>query len=112
MTDLSSKHCKACEGGDPALSKEKVQQHLKEVSEWQLSKDQKSISRRFKFKGFNRTMLFVNALAWIVNEEGHHPTLEIGYDYCQVLFTTHAIDGLSENDFICAAKIDALISSR
>lgn len=111
MSDLLSKHCKACEGGDPALTSDKVQQLLKNIPEWRLADDQKSISKRFKFKGFNKTMLFVNALAWIVNEEGHHPTLEIGYDYCEAQFTTHAIGALSENDFICAAKIDALINS-
>ena len=53
-------------------------------------------------------MAFVNAIAWIANQEGHHPDLSVGYDYCNVLFTTHAIDGLSENDFICAAKVDKL----
>lgn len=109
MEDLAAKHCKPCEGNEPTLSMEQIQSKLKQLSAWTLSKDQTSISRRFKFKGFNKTMLFVNAIAWIINEEGHHPTLEIGYDYCNVEFTTHAIKGLSENDFICAAKIDTLL---
>jgi 4a-hydroxytetrahydrobiopterin dehydratase len=68
----------------------------------------KSLLREFRFKDFFRTMSFVNALAHIANLEDHHPDLEVGYGYCRVRFTTHAIQGLSENDFIVAAKIDQL----
>jgi 4a-hydroxytetrahydrobiopterin dehydratase len=71
--------------------------------------DAKSIRRRFEFKGFYKTMGFVNAMAWVANAENHHPDFSTGYNYCDVTFTTHAIDGLSENDFICAAKINALL---
>lgn len=110
MDNLSSGHCVPCEGGMPPLKAEQIQQHLQELKEWSLSKDQTSISRRFSFKGFQKTISFVNALAWIVNQEGHHPTLEVGFDYCLVKFTTHAVKGLSKNDFICAAKVDALLS--
>ncbi|MGD9387555.1 MAG: 4a-hydroxytetrahydrobiopterin dehydratase, partial [Gammaproteobacteria bacterium] len=67
------------------------------------------IRRDFRFKGFNRTMGFVNAVAWIANSENHHPDLEVGWGHCLVRFSTHAIKGLSENDFICAAKVDALL---
>ena len=70
--------------------------------------DSKAIRREFKFKDFYRTMSFVNALAHVANIEDHHPDLEVGYGYCRVVFTTHAIKGLSENDFICAAKIDRI----
>ena len=77
-------------------------------AEWQLAGDAKSISAEFKFKNFYRTMSFVNAVAHIANAEDHHPDLEIGYGYCRMKFNTHAIGGLSENDFICAAKVDAL----
>ena len=67
------------------------------------------IRREFTFKGFYKTMGFVNAVAWIANAEGHHPDLEVGWGRCLVRYTTHAVSGLTENDFICAAKIDALL---
>ena len=78
---------------------------------WQLDVEAKSLLREFRFKDFFRTMSFVNALAHIANLEDHHPDLEVGYNYCRVRFSTHAIQGLSENDFICAAKIDELPTS-
>ena len=78
---------------------------------WQLALDAASIQREFRFKDFFRTMSFVNAVAHVANIEDHHPDLEVGYNYCRVRFTTHAIGGLSENDLICAAKIDQLPTS-
>ena len=77
----------------------------------QLSEDGREIAQDFRFPEFHRTMAFVNALAWIAHGENHHPDLEVGYGHCRVRYTTHAIGGLSENDFICAAKIDALLES-
>lgn len=108
--DLSQKHCKPCEGGVPALTKAEAEKLLQGLTDWQLAKDVKSISRRFEFKGFNKTMGFINALAWIAQQEMHHPDVRYGYNYCEVTFTTHAIDGLSENDFICASKVDQLFA--
>jgi 4a-hydroxytetrahydrobiopterin dehydratase len=109
MNDLTSKRCKPCEGGVPPLSGAEAQQLLgKLATGWVLSKEAPVLRREFKFKDFYRTMSFVNALAHIANIEDHHPDLEVGYGYCRVQFTTHAIKGLSENDFICAAKIDLL----
>ena len=91
------------------LTSAKAQELMRELARpWQLAADARSIRREFKFKDFYRTMSFVNALAHIANLEDHHPDLELGYNYCRVLFTTHAIGGLSENDFICAAKIDRI----
>jgi 4a-hydroxytetrahydrobiopterin dehydratase len=75
---------------------------------WQLDTESRFIRREYRFRNFQHTMGFVNAIAWIANTADHHPDLEVGYDYCNVRFTTHAIAGLSENDFICAARIDAL----
>lgn len=109
MNDLTAKHCKPCEGGVPPLGKEEAGKLLDQTPSWTLSGDGKSIHREFKFKNFHRTMEFVNALAWIAHQEDHHPDLEVGYNRCAVRFSTHAIGGLSENDFICAAKIDALL---
>ena len=77
-------------------------------SDWALSDDGLEISRRFCFQGYGRTTAFANAVAWVATVEGHHPVLTISYGDCVVSYTTHAIDGLSDNDFICAAKIDRL----
>jgi 4a-hydroxytetrahydrobiopterin dehydratase len=91
------------------MERGQAEELLTELDGWELSGDGKMISRRFEFRGFFRTMSFINAMAWVVNNEGHHPDFSSGYNYCEVGFTTHAIDGLSENDFICAAKINALL---
>jgi 4a-hydroxytetrahydrobiopterin dehydratase len=109
MGDLSSGRCLPCEGKQGPLKPEAIQQFLQQTPQWQLNAEKNAISRRFEFKGFQKTIGFINALSWIVNQENHHPTLEAGYNYCQVTFTTHAVNGLTENDFICAAKIDKLL---
>ena len=75
---------------------------------WSLSDDGLSISRVFEFPAYSRTLGFANAVAWIAITEGHHPVLTVEYGRCEVSYTTHAIDGLTDNDFICAAKIDRL----
>ena len=109
MSSLTERSCKPCEGGVDPLTQDAARKLMSNLdSAWSLSDDGKLISREFTFGGFYKTMAFVNAIAWIANQEGHHPDLEVGYGRCLVNFTTHAIDGLSENDFICAAKIDAL----
>jgi 4a-hydroxytetrahydrobiopterin dehydratase len=109
VCDLTEKHCVPCEGGVDPIERTEAEALLEDLSGWSLSDDGKMISRRFEFKGFYRTVAFINAMAWIVNRENHHPDFSAGYNYCDVGFTTHAIDGLSENDFICAAKISALL---
>lgn len=108
MSELRSIRCVGCEGGIPALSQEEVNQFLPQINGWKVSSDGKCIYQEFKFKGFYKTMAFANAIAWIANQENHHPDMEIGFNYCNVKWTTHAVDGLTKNDFICAAKIDAL----
>jgi 4a-hydroxytetrahydrobiopterin dehydratase len=108
-SDLSSKHCISCEGIGAALKPEQIKQLLPQLATgWKVSTDNLNIKKSFSFKNFHETMAFVNALAWIAHVENHHPDLEVGYNYCHVLFTTHALKGLSHNDFICAAKIDTL----
>lgn len=107
---LATKKCLPCEGGVPPLSRAECECLLSQLSsEWRLSPDGTELQREFVFKDFFRTMSFVNALAHVANAEDHHPDLAIGYNYCRIRYTTHAIGGLSENDFICAAKIDQLI---
>lgn len=108
MTDLDQKRCVPCEGGVPPLTAEKIKSLLAQLAGWQLTAAGKEIMREFKFKNYYHTMAFVNAVAWIAQQENHHPDLEVGYNYCRVRYSTHAIGGLSENDFICAAKINNL----
>jgi len=108
MSDLTTIHCIACEGGVPPLSKEEISQFLSQLKKWEVSEDGKSIHKKFSFKNFYKTMAFVNAIAWIANQENHHPDMKLGYNYCEMRYITHAINGLSKNDFICAAKVDAL----
>ncbi|MDR3491845.1 MAG: 4a-hydroxytetrahydrobiopterin dehydratase [Gammaproteobacteria bacterium] len=106
---LENKHCKPCEGGTLPLNTQDLTQYMKQLNDsWQLSTDKKSLFCDFKFKNYYQTMAFVNAIAWQAHAENHHPDLEVGYNHCLVTFTTHAIDGLSENDFICAAKVNTL----
>jgi 4a-hydroxytetrahydrobiopterin dehydratase len=78
---------------------------------WSLSDDGLSISRSFKFPAYDRTLGFANAVAWVAITEDHHPVITIEYGCCHVSFTTHAIDGLSDNDFICAAKVDRIANA-
>ena len=94
----------------PPLEPHAVEELLRALHEnWSVAADGKSIARTFEFAGYHRTISFVNALAWIAESEGHHPDLTVNYGKVHVLYTTHAIGGLSENDFICAAKIDRLL---
>ncbi|HEY6645254.1 4a-hydroxytetrahydrobiopterin dehydratase [Povalibacter sp.] len=109
MTGLVDKKCVPCEGGVEPIGRIEAESLLKQLQpEWRLSDDGKSLHRDWKFKNFYHTMSFVNAVAHIANAEDHHPDLEVGYGYCRMKYSTHAIDGLCENDFICAAKVDAL----
>ena len=109
VCDLSNRHCEPCEGGIAPMDREQAEAYLAELEGWELSADGKMINKRFEFRGFFRTMSFINAMAWVVNQENHHPDFSAGYNFCEVGFTTHAIDGLSENDFICATRVEALV---
>lgn len=108
--DLTQKKCVPCEGGDPPLTQAQVQAYLPQISdEWQVE-DNKKIQREFTFADFKRAMGFVNRIAEIAEDEGHHPDLYIFYNKVRVELWTHAVKGLSENDFIIAAKIDQLLN--
>jgi len=106
MNELARKKCVPCEGGVAPLTAEQVRPMLNGLQGW--SQDGKAITKTFEFKNYYETMAFVNAAAWISHREDHHPDMLVGYNQCRVSYVTHAIDGLSENDFICAAKLDAL----
>ena len=106
VCDLSNKQCKPCEGGVPPLTEKEARELLKQLDGWTL--EDKHISKTFEFMNYYRVLAFVNAVAWMTHREDHHPDMMVGYSKCRVEYSTHAIGGLSENDFICAAKVDAL----
>jgi 4a-hydroxytetrahydrobiopterin dehydratase len=104
--DLTSKKCKSCEGGVAPLTPDEITSLLSQLTGWRSNNH--LIEKSYKFKNYYQTMAFVNAIAWVSHREDHHPDITVGYNNCRVEYTTHAINGLSENDFICAAKIDKL----
>ncbi|MDX8386137.1 MAG: 4a-hydroxytetrahydrobiopterin dehydratase [Gallionella sp.] len=108
LSNLSDKTCKPCEGGVPPLSNSASDNLMEQLEGWQ--RDGQLISKTYQFKDYYQTMAFVNAIAWVSHRENHHPDLKVTYNSCQVDYTTHAVHGLSENDFICAAKVDALFA--
>lgn len=107
ICDLASRHCGPCEGGSAPLGREEVERFLASLPGWEYRDG--AIVKGFEFKNFYQTMAFVNAVAWVAHMEDHHPDLEVSYRACRVVYSTHAVKGVSENDFICAAKVDALI---
>jgi 4a-hydroxytetrahydrobiopterin dehydratase len=106
MTTLLAMSCQPRTGA--ALSRAEAVKLLGEIPGWALSDTASEITRTWKFGNYYETLAFVNALAWVVHREDHHPDLNVGYNRCTVRFSTHSVRGLSENDFICAAKINAL----
>ena len=106
--DLTKKHCVPCEGGLPPLDRAQVARYAPQTPDWKAADDNLSISREFKFKDFAEAMAFVNKVAALANGEGHHPDIYIFYNLVKLTLTTHAMKGLSENDFILAAKIDGI----
>ena len=108
-TSLAQRKCKACEGEAAKLGDAQISKMLKELRGWERTKSPGGeIAKTFKFKNYYETMAFVNAAAWVSHREDHHPDMEVGYNTCRVAYLTHAINGLSVNDFICAAKLDKL----
>ena len=111
IDDLDKKHCVPCEGGVDPLDKPAAEQLAMAIdSSWDISDDATYIEREFKFANYDKTISFVNAVAWIAESEDNHPDLVVKYGSCRVKYSTHSIGGLSENDFICAKKIDNMIS--
>ncbi|HEY1900402.1 MAG TPA: 4a-hydroxytetrahydrobiopterin dehydratase [Steroidobacteraceae bacterium] len=109
MSDLADRRCEPCEGGVAPLTRAAADELLLRLDPaWSLDENAASLRREFTFRDFYRTMSFVNAVAHVANIEDHHPDLEVSYNTCRVRYSTHAIHGLSENDFICAAKLDQI----
>jgi len=109
LENLKNKHCKPCEGGVCPLDENVSILHLDQLPGWELAEDKTNITRTLRFRDFLETISFINAMAYMAEQQGHHPDFSAGYNYCEVRYTTHAIGGLSENDFICAAKINDLL---
>jgi 4a-hydroxytetrahydrobiopterin dehydratase len=108
-TELTSKHCQACEGGIPPLGSEEVREHLQAVPQWRLSNDCKAIRREWRVKDFATALDFFHRVGQVAESEDHHPDLHLtGYRNVVLELSTHAVGGLTENDFILAAKIDRL----
>lgn len=109
MAKLALRHCTPIKKGTKPISASIAHSLIKQLNPgWSFNGDARGLEQEFNFKNFHETMGFVNAVAWIANTEDHHPDLEIGYNRCKIKLTTHAASGLTVNDFICAAKIDAL----
>ncbi len=111
MSDLTSKKCVPCEGGVPSLDLSEIHKYQKKVDGWDVKPNEKKIyylQKNFTFKNFLGSQNFVNKVGTISENEGHHPDITFGWGYAKIIITTHAIEGLSENDFILAAKIDQI----
>jgi 4a-hydroxytetrahydrobiopterin dehydratase len=106
---LAERRCRPCEGGTEPLTSEQAQELLRALhADWRLSEDGLGITRSFRFPAYEKTLEFANAAAEVAIAEDHHPVLTVAYGSCTVSYTTHSINGLSDNDFICAAKTDRL----
>ncbi len=104
--DLSSRQCNPCKADAPPLSNAEADGLMRKIEGWQ--RYDHLISKTYQFKNYYQTMAFVNAVAWLSHSADHHPEMAVSYNSCRVEYTTHSVHGLSENDFICAAKVDAL----
>ena len=114
MTDLHKKNCIPCRGGAVPFDISEIHKYLKKVEGWNVKKNEKEyyfLEKDFKFKNFLESQKFVNKVGEISEQEGHHPDILFGWGYAKISITTHAIEGLSENDFILAAKIDRIINA-
>jgi 4a-hydroxytetrahydrobiopterin dehydratase len=112
MDDLAGRQCVPCTSATGALSPQELEEGLSKLRSWSLSPDGSSIYRTYEFQDYYHTMAFVNAVAWVAHCADHHPDLSVSYKTCRVRYTTHSIGGLSENDLICAARVDRLLERR
>ncbi len=106
--DLAQRHCVPCDGGVTAMDAGQAAAAVARLQGWALSQDACTIRRRWTFKGFAKAVQMANLAAWLGDRQGHHPDIRFGWGYCEVAFTTHAAGGLTENDLICAARLNAI----
>ena len=111
MIPLINKHCRNYSSTEPALNLSAIEQLRSQVSEWQFCASDNVLTRSFHFKNYDMTMAFVNQVASIAQAENHHPQLTVTYNRCKVCYNTHSVNGITENDFICAAKINLLLNN-
>lgn len=110
MGELCRQQCQTIAKGTPSLDEAQLHTYLKQVPQWTLTSSHAAIHREFHFKNYYETMTFVNAVAWVAHQQDHHPDLEVSFSRCKIIYTTHSVGGLSLNDFICAARVDTLLS--
>jgi 4a-hydroxytetrahydrobiopterin dehydratase len=110
LEQLLAMQSKALKGAPMPVAE--VEQQMAAIGQWRFDRTRGALVRRFEFADFHETMEFVNAVAWMIHGEDHHPDMAIGYDRCELAFNTHSVGGISINDFICAAKCDAIRSIR
>jgi len=108
--DLADKNCQPCAGGIAPFDAATARAQVDDLTGWVLSDDATTITRRFDFKGFAKAVEMANLAAWLGNKQGHHPDIAFGWGYCSVSFTTHEAGGLTENDLICAARLNTLVA--
>tara|TARA_B100001250_G_C19464662_1_gene641770 strand:+ start:139 stop:480 length:342 start_codon:yes stop_codon:yes gene_type:complete len=106
--DLNEMKCEPCTGNTPTLSKKEILNNLDKLNNWSLNDNNEMIYKKFSFKSFNKALKFANLIGDLADKEGHHPDLSLGWGYCLVMIHTHAIKGLSINDFILASKLDTI----
>ena len=111
MSSLLNQKCKPCSNSTPKLTIAEIEKQILSINKWQLNENKEMIFKKFKFKNFKKPLEFTNLVGILAEEEGHHPDISIGWGYCLIMIHTHAIMGLSLNDFILAAKIDQLINN-
>ena len=108
MNNLSKKKCAPCTGATPKMSLDEITDNLSKINNWEINNNKEMIFKKFKFNNFKKALNFTNQIGVLAEEEGHHPDISLGWRYCLVMIHTHAINGLSINDFILAAKIDKI----
>ena len=106
--DLKYKKCQSCNGNTPKFNPNQIIEHLSNLDNWSVNEEQKMIFKKFNFKNFNQALNFTNKVGELADEEGHHPDISLGWGYALIMLHTHAIKGISINDFILAAKIDVI----
>ena len=106
--DLKNQKCQACSGNTPILNEMQISENLAKLDNWSVNNEQKMIFKKFSFKTFNQALNFTNKIGKLADKEGHHPDVSLGWGYSLIMLHTHAIKGLSINDFIMAAKIDVI----
>ena len=109
--ELLTRRCTTCAPGTPPMAEHSVRNVLGDLPGWELvASPRPEIAKTYKFANYHETIAFVNAVAWVAHREDHHPDLEVGYNRCRVRYSTHSIGGVSENDLICAAKVESLLA--